>query len=146
MPPPPPKVAPGARHDDGGVTLFHNNYWSIILFFFLSLFLCYFLLFFSNDFRSIWSRALGPGPTGPVVNLALGIPKHFDLWLTWPLTPTLINALYTCIKSPFYQIWWSQNIPEKFDPWLTPIDPCMTFDPINALHFGQWFFLPKWLL
>ena len=32
---------------------------------------------------------------------------------------------------------------EQFNPWLTIIDPCMTFDPINALHFGQGFFITK---
>ena len=30
-----------------------------------------------------------------------------------------------------------------FDPWLTPADPCMTFDPSNALRSGQGFFLPN---
>ena len=25
----------------------------------------------------------------------------------------------------------------QFDPWLTPGDPYMTFDPSNALHSGQ---------
>ena len=29
----------------------------------------------------------------------------------------------------------------EFDPWLILTDPYMIFDPINALHFGQGFFL-----
>ena len=32
---------------------------------------------------------------------------------------------------------------EFFDPWLTPADLCVTFDPSNALCFGQGFFLPN---
>ena len=27
--------------------------------------------------------------------------------------------------------------------WLTPHYPCMTFDPSNALHSGQGFFVPN---
>ena len=30
-----------------------------------------------------------------------------------------------------------------FDLWLTPADPCMTFDPSNALRSGQESFLPN---
>ena len=42
---------------------------------------------------------------------------------------------------------WSAVLPtnEQFDVWLTPNDPCLTFDLSNALHFGQGFFLPNLL-
>ena len=33
------------------------------------------------------------------------------------------------------------RLSEQFDPWLTPVDPCMTFDPGITLLFGQGFFL-----
>ena len=35
------------------------------------------------------------------------------------------------------------HISKQFDLWLTKADPCMTFDPGNALHFGLVFFLPN---
>ena len=31
----------------------------------------------------------------------------------------------------------------QFDLWLNLADSCMTFDPSNAFHFGQGFFLPS---
>ena len=69
------------------------------------------------------------------------------LTLGWPqliparhLTPSMHCTL---VCGPFYQIWWSQGIFKEFDLWLTPADPCMTFDPSNELHFDQGFFLPN---
>ena len=35
------------------------------------------------------------------------------------------------------------GIPKQFDLWLNLSDPCMTFDPSNALCFGQGLFLPN---
>ena len=69
----------------------------------------------------------------------------FDPWLpqvtpAWPLTPAMHYAL---VKGSSYQIWWPWIIPKQFDLWLTPADPCMTFDATNALHPGQGFFLPN---
>ena len=29
------------------------------------------------------------------------------------------------------------GIPEQFDSWLIPDDLCLTFDPIDVLHFGK---------
>ena len=61
-------------------------------------------------------------------------------WSLHNLTPTMS---YTLIRSSSYQIWWPYGISKPFDLWLTPVDPCMTFDPSNALHFGQEFFRPN---
>ena len=57
-------------------------------------------------------------------------------WLipAWPLTQQWVTL-------------WSRVLPTKFggqfDLWLTLADPCMTFDPSNALRSGQGFFLPN---
>ena len=58
----------------------------------------------------------------------------------WPLIPAMS---YTLIRGSFYQIWCPYDISKPFDLWLTPADPCMTFDPSNALHSGQGFFPPN---
>ena len=58
----------------------------------------------------------------------------------WPFTPAMS---YTLIRGSSYQIWWPYSISKPFDLWLTPDDPCMTFDPSNALHSGQGFFPPN---
>ena len=50
---------------------------------------------------------------------------------------------YTLIKGYSYQIWWPYGSSKQFDLWLTPADPCMTFDPNNALCSGQGFFPPN---
>ena len=50
---------------------------------------------------------------------------------------------YTLVRGSSYQIWQPQGISKQFDLWLTPADTCTTFDPRNALHFGQGFFLPN---
>ena len=47
---------------------------------------------------------------------------------------------YTLARASPYQIRLQQGLTEPFDLWMTPADPCMTFDPINVLHFGQRFF------
>ena len=44
----------------------------------------------------------------------------------WSLTPTMWNSSY--------QIWWPQDIPRQFDPWLTQTDPYLTCDPSNKLR------------
>ena len=57
----------------------------------------------------------------------------------WPLTPAMHYAL----------VWrgsFLSNLVAIFLSNLTsgwPDDPCMTFDPSNALHSGQGFFLPN---
>ena len=63
-------------------------------------------------------------------------------WLTpaWPLT---LSMHYTLVWGPFYQIWWPQGISKEFDLCLTLADPCMTFDPVNALRSGQGFIPPN---
>ena len=58
----------------------------------------------------------------------------------WPFNPAIH---YPLVWGPFYQIWLPQGISKEFYLWLTPADPCMTFDPSNELHFGQRFFLPN---
>ena len=59
----------------------------------------------------------------------------------WPLVDPCMtfdpSVHYTSVKGSLYQIWLPQNIHKKFDPWLTLVESYMTFDPINALHFGQ---------
>ena len=63
-------------------------------------------------------------------------------WLTpaWPLTPAMSYAL---IRGSSYQIWQPFSISRQVCLRLTPADPCMTFDPSNALYFGQGFFPPN---
>ena len=46
---------------------------------------------------------------------------------------------YTLVKGSSHQIWWSLGIAKQIDPYLTPADPYMTFDPSNTLGFGQGF-------
>ena len=50
---------------------------------------------------------------------------------------------YTLIRDSSYQIWWQYGISKDFDLCLTLDDPCMTFDPSNALRSGQEFFPPN---
>ena len=47
---------------------------------------------------------------------------------------------YAVVRGSSHKIWWPKDIAKQIDPYLTPADPYMTFDPNNALHFGQWFF------
>ena len=72
----------------------------------------------------------------------------------WPLHDLWPQQWVTLWQGfSFYQIWWPYDISKQFDPWLTPADPCMTFNhsnalcsdlwSINALHSGLWFFLPN---
>ena len=70
-------------------------------------------------------------------NLTSGWPQ---LTPARPLTPAMC---YTLLRGSSYQVWWSYGIPKQFDLWLTQNDPCMTFDPSNALHSSQGFFLPS---
>ena len=56
-------------------------------------------------------------------NLTLGWPQLTPAWpSTLSLHYTLVNGVLPTILLPY-------NIPKQFDPWLTPADPCMTFDP-----------------
>ena len=50
---------------------------------------------------------------------------------------------YALVRGSSLQIWWPQGIAKQIDPYLTPADPYMTFDPSNALRFGQGFFPPN---
>ena len=58
----------------------------------------------------------------------------------WPLNPAM---RYTIVRGSCNQIWQPSGISQQFDLWLTPADPCMTFDPSNELHFDQGYFLPN---
>ena len=89
---------------------------------------------------ALWSGVLSTkfgGHRAFLRNLTSGWP-----WLTpaWPSTPTMS---YTLIRGSSYQIWWPYSISKQFDLWLTLADPCMTFDPSNALRFGQGFSPPN---
>ena len=70
-------------------------------------------------------------------NLTSGWPQ---LTPAWPSTPAMT---YTLIRGSSYQIEWPYSISKQFDLWLTLADPCMTFDPNNALRSGQGFFPPN---
>ena len=48
--------------------------------------------------------------------------------------------IYAFVKGSSYQIWWPYSISKQFDLWLTLADPCMIFDPSNALRSGQGLF------
>ena len=61
----------------------------------------------------------------------------------WPWLTPAPEMSYTLIKGSSHQIWWPYGISKQFEPWLTLADPCMTFDPSNALHSGQGFFPPN---
>ena len=70
---------------------------------------------------------------------------HFDFHLTpadstWSLHPILHHFGFGVLPTK-YGI--HRAFPEQFDTWLTSADPCMTFDPINALLSVQGFFLLK---
>ena len=67
-------------------------------------------------------------------------PTWPQLTPTWSLTPAMHYGL---VRYSSHQIWWPQGIPKEFDPWLTPDDPCMTFDPSSALRSGQEFYSPN---
>ena len=67
-------------------------------------------------------------------------PTWPQLTPTWPLTPAMH---YTLVSDSSHQIWWPWGISKQFDPWLTPDDSCMTFEPSNALHSGQGFLSPN---
>ena len=86
----------------------------------------------------------------PLVNFFITPSSHMALlsnftsgwpWLTpaWPLIPAMS---YTLIRGSSYQIWWPYSISKQFDLWLTPADPCMTFDLSNALCSGHAWILP----
>ena len=47
---------------------------------------------------------------------------------------------YAMVRGSSHQIWWQYGIAKQIDLYLTPAEPYMTFDPSNALHFGQGFF------
>ena len=44
---------------------------------------------------------------------------------------------YTVVWGSIDQIWKPKGISIQIDFWLTPADPCMTFDPNIALYSGQ---------
>ena len=50
---------------------------------------------------------------------------------------------YALVRGSSHQIWWPWGIARQIDPYLTPTDLYMTFDPSNALRFGQEFFPPN---
>ena len=63
-------------------------------------------------------------------------------WLTLacPLDSAIHCAL---VRGSSHQIWWPVGIAKQIDPYLTPADPFITFDPSNALRSGQGFFPPN---
>ena len=70
-------------------------------------------------------------------NLTPGWPRMTP---AWPLTPAMHYAL---VRGSSHKIWWPKDIAKQIDPYLTPADPYMTFDPNNALCSGQGFFPPN---
>ena len=80
---------------------------------------------------TLWSRIL---PTkfcchrAFMSNLTPGWPLH-DLW---PQQCITLQSRILPTKFSYHRAFLSN---------LTLVDPCMTFDPINALHFGQGFLL-----
>ena len=70
-------------------------------------------------------------------NLTPGWPRMTP---TWPLTPAMHYAL---VRGSSHKIWWPKDIAKQIDPYSTPADPYMTFDPNNALRSGQGFFPPN---
>ena len=94
----------------------------------------------TQQWVTLWSRVLPTkfgGHTAFLSNLTPGW-----LWLTpaWPLTPAMHYAL---ARGSSHQIWWPYGNAKQIDPYLTPDDPYMTFDPSNALRSGQGFFPPN---
>ena len=70
-------------------------------------------------------------------NLTPGWPRMTP---AWPLTPAMHYAL---VRGSSHKIWWPKDIAKQIDPYVTPADPYMTFDPNNALRSGQGFFPPN---
>ena len=60
-----------------------------------------------------------------------------------PSRPSTPSMCYTPVRGSSYQTWLLWGIPEQFDPWLTPADLWMTFDPAMHYGLGQGFFLPN---
>ena len=94
----------------------------------------------TQQWVTLWSRVLPTkfgGHTAFLSNLTSGWP-----WLTpaWPPTQAMH---YIVVRSSSHQIWWPLGIAKQLDPYLTPADPCMTFDPSNAVRSGQGFFPPN---
>ena len=93
----------------------------------------------TQQWVTLWSRVLPTkfgGHTASVSNLTSGWP-----WLTpaWPLTPAMHYALVRGFPTKF---GGHRAFAKQVDPFLTPADPYMTFDPSNALRSGQEFFFP----
>ena len=76
----------------------------------------------------------------PLINPSSHMAFLSNFTSSWPqLTharPLASSMHCTLVWGPFYQIWWPQGISEECHLWLTPADPCMTFDPSNALRSG----------
>ena len=89
---------------------------------------------------TLWSEVLPTKFGDHRALLSKLTPTWPQLTPTWPLTPAMH---YGSVRDSSHQIWWPKGISKQFDPWLTPDDPCMTFDPSSALRFGQGFFLPN---
>ena len=70
-------------------------------------------------------------------NLTPGWPRMTP---AWPLTPAMHYAL---VRGSSHKIWWPKDIARQIDPYLTPADLYMTFDPNNAVRSGQGFFPPN---
>ena len=72
-----------------------------------------------------------------VSNFTFGWPQ---LTPTRPLTTSCITLWsgILCTKLGGHRAFFY-----RFDLWLTPADPCMTFDPSNKLHLDQDFFQPN---
>ena len=51
-----------------------------------------------------------------------------------------LQQYITLVSDSSQQIWWPYGISKQLDQWLSPDDPCMIFDPSNAVHSGQGLF------
>ena len=58
----------------------------------------------------------------------------------WPSIPSMG---FKAVWGSSYQIWWPWGISKPLILGWPQFNPCMTFEPINALPFGQGFFLPN---
>ena len=96
---------------------------------------------FLSSLISGWPGWPLPWPLTPTINFTLVMGSSY--WLGWHLNDLWTQRCITLWSGALSnQIWWLQGILKRCDPWLTPGDLCMTFDPRSKLCSAQRFFWP----
>ena len=66
---------------------------------------------------------------------------HILIWCIFKSNITMIAKV--CDRESRRDTWFENRLVKQIDFWLTAADPCITFDPQNALNTRQGFFLPN---